>query len=59
MLMIPSPRGSHLGRMISAVCLAAQAFVPDRMSRIKDAVEDGPLGRNNSGHVAIIVAKMR
>jgi hypothetical protein len=42
--------------MISAVCLAAQTFVPDRMGRVEEAVEDGPLGRNNSDHVVIIVA---
>jgi hypothetical protein len=56
LLMIASPCGSHLSRMISAVCLAAQTFVPDRMGRVEEAVEDGPLGRNNSDHVVIIVA---
>jgi len=41
------PGGFHLGGVEFAVRLATQAFVPDRVSRLENAVEDDAFGANN------------
>lgn len=50
-LMTGRPGGLHLGGVEFAVLLATQAFVPDRVSRPENAVENDAFGGNSSRHL--------